>query len=422
VNWQHQPLLYLSLAAALLAAMMVRYGWRRRERPSAGIFIAAQVLVMEMALAHALQLSYTGLELAMLASRIQMVGVAVIPVLFIAAVAPGSVRRSRLAVAPLLVLCIVPLITLNLYLVESPPNAMLQAAWIDRSGPYAGLVLQPGPWFWVHSVYSYGLVLAGLILVGERLVRLPAPYRTRPLLSLAILFVVNLGHIGVNISLLEGRSSDLMSSATIMGLAVAMWAAFYYNIFDILPLARDQVLQNLPVGVITLDALDQVLDANPAAISFLGVPLARLVHRPAREALAVLPPLVAALDGGAEASIELGNSDAPLQPYEVTTIQVRSPRGVLNGTALVIRDMSPELEARARLRELASHIPVCAWCGQARTPDGSWEPLADWLRHEGGMILSHGICEDCRQHYEQDPNWAPTMPKRRPRPRGPRLG
>ena len=155
------------------------------------------------------------------------------------------------------------------------------------------------------------------------------------------------------------------------------------------------------------------------AVAFLGVPLNKLVHRPAREALASLPPLVAALDDGGGASVELDSGDALPQPYDVTTIQVHNPRGVLSGTALVIRDMSVELEARARLRELASHIPVCAWCGQARTPDGSWEPLADWLRHEGGMILSHGICDECQQRYHEDSNWMPATPKRRTRARSP---
>jgi len=391
---------------------MVRYGWQRRERPSAAIFITAQVLVVETALAHALQVSCIDLDCALVASRVQMVGATTIPVLFLVAVAPVSVRRSKLALAPLAALCIVPLITLYLFLLNAPPNALLQAAWIDRSGRYAQLILEPGSWFWVHSVYSYGLILAGLVLVGERLTHLPRPYRRQPLLGLAILFLVNLGHAAININLLEGRSSDLMSVLTIAMLSVAMWAAFHYNIFDIVPLARDLVLQNLPVGVITLDAAGQVLDANPAAIGFLGVPLASLVHRPAREALAALPPLVAALDG-ASTSVELAHDQAAPQRYEVTTIQVRNSRGVLSGAALVIRDISPELEARARLRELASHIPVCAWCGQARTPDGSWEPLADWLRHEGGMLLSHGICEECRQRYEEDPSWTPPIAERR---------
>lgn len=97
----------------------------------------------------------------------------------------------------------------------------------------------------------------------------------------------------------------------------------------------------------------------------------------------------------------------------MTSIDVYSG-GMVSGKALVVRDLTPELEARARLRELASYIPVCAWCGQARTPGGSWQPLATWLRHEGGVIVSHVICQSCRQEYEQDPNWTPATGTRRP--------
>ena len=217
--------------------------------------------------------------------------------------------------------------------------------------------------------------------IGSRGCRRPTAL---PLLALASLLLVNLVHVGVNLGLMQGRSSDVVTSATVVGLSGAMWVAFRYNAFDLLPLARAQVLQQLPLGVITLNAVGEVLDANATAVEYLGVPLRKLVHRPAQQALASLPPLVAALERKTT-PVELDRGDQP-QPYEVTTIDIRSDQGQISGKALVVRDHARARGASTPAR--TGHIPVCAWCGQARTPGGSWQPLATWLRHEGGVIVS----------------------------------
>lgn len=420
MSWQFNPLVLISLSGTVVASFMVYYGWRDRHRPSAGIFVATQVLVAAMGMAHALQLSSTDVVNALLGFRVSIVGTVVVPILLIVAVAPASMRHNKWGLIPLAVLSVVPLITLYLVLVTATPNAMVAGATMAQRGQYRQLDLMPGGWFWVHSIYSYGLFLASLVLLGDRITRLPAPYRTFPLLALASLLLVNLVHVGVNLGLMQGRSSDVVTSATVVGLSGAMWVAFRYNAFDLLPLARAQVLQQLPLGVITLNAVGEVLDANATAVEYLGVPLRKLVHRPAQQALASLPPLVAALERKTT-PVELDRGDQP-QPYEVTTIDIRSDQGQISGKALVVRDLTPELEARARLRELASYIPVCAWCGQARTPGGSWQPLATWLRHEGGVIVSHVICQSCREEYERDPKgalpaaWQAPERNRRPHP------
>jgi len=411
MSWQFNPLVLISLSGSVVASFMVYYGWRNRHRSSAGIFVATQVLVVCMGIAHSLQLSSTQLGTALIGFRLSLMGTVVVPVMLIAVVTPATLRRNKLGLIPLVVLAVVPFITLYLLFIRPTPNGLITSAEMVQNGPYRQLDLIPGGWFWVHSIYSYGLSLATLVLLGDRITRLPAPYRTSPLLAVGGLLLVNLVHVGINLGLLQGRSSDLATSATVVGLSGAMWVAFRYNAFDILPLARTQVLQQLPLGVITLNALGEVLDANTTALKYLGVPLSKLVHQPAAQALASFPPLLTALEHE-RTPVELEKGDQS-EPYEVTSIDVYSG-GMVSGKALVVRDLTPELEARARLRELASYIPVCAWCGQARTPGGSWQPLATWLRHEGGVIVSHVICQSCRQEYEQDPNWTPATGTRRP--------
>ena len=66
---------------------------------------------------------------------------------------------------------------------------------------------------------------------------------------------------------------------------------FHLRLLDLVPLARDAVLEGLPDVVIVLDSEDRVVDVNRAAASRLGSRRVDLVGRRADQALASWPAL-----------------------------------------------------------------------------------------------------------------------------------
>ena len=56
----------------------------------------------------------------------------------------------------------------------------------------------------------------------------------------------------------------------IMGL-VSFWALHEFRLFDIVPVARDTILERMSDGVVVLDLLERIVDINPSARSILGL-------------------------------------------------------------------------------------------------------------------------------------------------------
>ena len=55
-----------------------------------------------------------------------------------------------------------------------------------------------------------------------------------------------------------------------------------------------------------------------------------------------------------------------------------------------------QLELRRAMddfRVVEQLIPMCAWCRAVRSPDGSWQPLQDYVM--SSHLVTHGLCPNC---------------------------
>lgn len=54
--------------------------------------------------------------------------------------------------------------------------------------------------------------------------------------------------------------------------------------------------------------------------------------------------------------------------------------------------------ALARVRQLETLLPVCAWCRRIQSQGGEWTDLETYLQAAGTQV-THGICESCAKDY-----------------------
>jgi len=132
----------------------------------------------------------------------------------------------------------------------------------------------------------------------------------------------------------------------ISGLCVS-WALTRYRLFDLVPIARDAVIEHLPDPVLVLDSRDRLLDANPAARKLFGEAGPRL-GADASEALpAWLDPGPARIDAVPETrELRLPGAEAT---YELNEASLLGERGELRGRALILRDISERRRAQDSL-------------------------------------------------------------------------
>jgi len=127
------------------------------------------------------------------------------------------------------------------------------------------------------------------------------------------------------------------------------WALTRYRLFDLVPIARDAVIEHLPDPVLVLDSRDRLLDANPAARKLFGEVGPELGAEAGEALSSWLDRGPARADGVPEMrELRLPGADAT---YELNEASLLGERGELRGRALILRDISERRRAQDSLEK-----------------------------------------------------------------------
>ena len=167
-RWQFTGFILPVLAAAVLSAGLAIYAWRQREdAPRTLIFVALSALVAWWSFTYALELATTDLATMLLWVKLEWVSIALLPVLLFlfTLVYTGFARFVTLRNSALLM--IVPVITIALMWTTPSHGLLYSSVELVNNGSFIAFSAQRGPMFFVHSAYSYLLVLISVILMGR---------------------------------------------------------------------------------------------------------------------------------------------------------------------------------------------------------------------------------------------------------------
>lgn len=118
---------------------------------------------------------------------------------------------------------------------------------------------------WITAFYSYGLFLIGIYLLIVRLIDPRRLYRTQVVIILVgtLLPLTSTVLTLMGITLTFHRDTTPLTFA--VGNLVIVWGLFRHRLFDVVPVARDRVIESMNDAVIVLDVQNRIVDINPAA-------------------------------------------------------------------------------------------------------------------------------------------------------------
>ncbi len=330
------------------------YAWRNRDVPAASIFVPFSLLLALWAAGYGMELLGEGVTAKLWWARLQYIGIAPIPVVWFALMLQYAHRTSWLKKRLLAALAAVPTATLFLIYTNEAHGLFWRSAQLEVWGGTTLLALTYGPWFWVHTAYSYGLLLAGMGLLVWMFTSSLYLHRKQS----SSLLLGALMPLAFNVLYLF--FPDLPIDLTPYGFGVGMLAValgfFYFHIPDPLPNARAVVIENMADSVIVLDARHRVVDLNRAAQSLLDVSADEVIGRSVVQALPTWSGLEAWLDGAPsepkEVSVPGHKEDAP-KYYRLRVSPVREPRGDFSGQVLVVQDITEERTRHLMVERMA---------------------------------------------------------------------
>jgi signal transduction histidine kinase/ActR/RegA family two-component response regulator len=246
--------------AALLAAALA-FAMRRRRVAGGRAFFWLMIAAAEwstFSMLHWIAASYNA---KFLFSQLEYIGIATVPPLWFLFAAdygrrPWARRRDVVAAV-----WTIPVVTILVAVTARFHGAL----WTDVivTGP-GSAEYRHGWWFWVCFAYAYALLAGGTSLLMSRLRQAP-PYRPQLLallMAALIPWVANVAYITGFPAL--GSLDPTPISFAASGLLIT-WALYRAGLFDLVPIARDQLVDSLTDPVLVVDPARRVLDMNSAA-------------------------------------------------------------------------------------------------------------------------------------------------------------
>ena len=344
----------VSVLSITISAIMT---YRHRERST----IAGALVVVGAAfwlMMDALQLASNSLSIKLFFYMMRFVGLVFVPSgwFVLALLISGYERyvKPRNTVA----LAVVPFLTLLLDFTNQSHGLMWSSATLNAADPYLPIDITSGPGFWVLVVsYSYALILVGLVIFVRRISVSRSSYRTvglQMLLVSAVPWALNVAYV-LNRSLFPYFEPSSLA-ITVAGVLL-LWRLIYLPLVNVVPVAHEILIDSLDEGIIVLDGLNRIVDANPKAQNLLGRSLSQAGGKSIENVWADWPVIKKALDSEAGTGKEVMLGDRREQQiYEVQASPVEGLLANVPYQLVTLRDITERKRMQSELRRHSEHL------------------------------------------------------------------
>jgi PAS domain S-box-containing protein len=389
VSWfAYTPLVWPVLASAVFIGSVSAYIWRQhRTAPGARPLALSAFLLATVCLLVAAEVSTT--DPRVLAMWFVLADAMMLPAalfaLWFALDYAGQRDRVPRVVVPVLIVFVVArtlLLLVDLRLV------------LEGQSPLVGGVGQElGPLGLIFAVLVLGSLLLATTVLVLLFVRSPA-HRV----PVALILV---GHVGLRVAYLYVALGSGDASRALVGVlafdAVAVVYAIAltrFRLFDLVPVAREAIISQMPDPIFVLDRWDRTAALNPAAERLLGTSASSASGKPARAILKPFPQLVEALAKPDLDSAEIvtGSGDEA-RTWELRATPLHDGRGSPIGRLAVLHDVTEMRRAEAALLRRERALAAAR----------EREHMARDLHDSIGQVLAHDAmqADAARQHLAE---------------------
>ena len=224
---------------------------------------------------------------------------------------------------------------------------------LGSTGP---LIISRGPMYWAALVQSYFLGIAGIGVLIWRFARSRLVYRRQMVYligAVTIPFFINIIY-QLNPGLIPIFSTPVDLTPLFFNVTCTLLAAniFGLRLFDLVPIARDTVMEYIPEMVFVVDAHDRVVDANLMAQKWLGKSITEISGHDPVEVFRNWPQLLNRFFFTEFSREEIEIPGAPAHTLEIVVTPIYNRMNLLEGRVILARDITEQKALENKLMEV----------------------------------------------------------------------
>lgn len=350
MTWQYPPYTIIFIFTAVLSSLVGIFTLRRYNVAGHSSFAFLMFGVTAWTFFRALEGMALQMPDKIFWGKLEYIGIATVPVFWFLFANEYASSPKWLTSRNVALLWIIPPITFLLALTNDW-HGLIWDHILPGVNSGDNLVYGHGAWFWIHFAYSYCLLFIGTLQLFRNVFRFPQRYRDQLwalLIGAALPWIGNVIYVA-NLSPIKGL--DLTPFAfSISGIVYAV-GVFRFQLFELVPFARDALIENMVDGVIVIDPQNQIVDINPAAQQLIGATSAA-IGRHLEAVLQNQSDLIERYRDAkqAQAEIVVGATSPRYLDLRISSLYDRS--GHFSGRLIVLRDITDRKRAEAKSQAL----------------------------------------------------------------------
>jgi len=336
------------ILSGIVACVLSILAWRRRQADGGTALFYLMIAMIIWTWTYALHWIFPDWPKPFFWLDATYAGVVATPALTFLFALQTARPGYRIAKHIRLILLIEPVVTLAL-LWTDPLHHLFYGGFRNQSENF---IFNGGPWFWINLIYSYLFLAASLVLLVAALIRGRGNIHRNQLrvciAGLALMFVINI--LGVfDFHPLPGL--DLTPVLFIMTGSFFAISLLYFRMLDLVPVAKDVLMDQMQDGMIVVDTSGRILDINRAAAALFGKTAGDLIGLDLAAAAAPFPALAQALFPLRNSSQQVEIDTGPHQILDVQITFLNQPGAKLEGFLISWRDITQLKKVEIELRQ-----------------------------------------------------------------------
>lgn len=352
---QSNPFLIWQLIPALATLWLGLYvKSRTRKKPESNALALMLFAESAWSLFSAIQLFSSNSSWQIFWHTISFLAIVIIPTAwFMLAVKFTGYLRDQVAKVEAAFL-VFPRLTLLAVLTNVRHHLFFKNEYLIVQNNFTSLQFVSGPFFLIHTWYSYLLVFTGIILLCVALLSNFRKYGIQAYGLIIGVFAPLIGNVLYLTGVFPVGFPDPTPLAfTVTSITIA-WAIFAGRMLDVVPIAHETIIANLPTGVIVLDQENKIMDINQAARQVLGLDQKNIMGRPIGEFLDLDKDVtngspVEGSDPNNPSAYFIITPQSGKNTYEVSVSTIRDKYGQVSGKILQFTDISHQKQIEQNL-------------------------------------------------------------------------